>query len=115
MSFNISGGALVTSRTKLTSNAVATVFTAKSRTIVLSVTCVENSGTTPNLTVEVYDGTTSFYLRKAVVMTAGTAFIFNEPFEVFPGGVIRVTSSDASGHVDAHVSYINPVAAASGR
>lgn len=111
MSFNINGGAIVTARSKLTGSTVTAVFTATSRTTILAIICAENNGGTPNLTVEIYTGSVSYYLRKAVAMTAGTAFIFDDPFELPAGWSIRVTSSDASGHVDAHVSYINPVAA----
>jgi len=112
MSFNINGGSVVTTRVKLTDSTATTIFTAKSRTTVLSVTATENNGGTPNLTIDIYDGTTAYYLRKATAMTAGTAYTYSEPFELPVGWSIRATSSDASGHVDAHVSYINPVAAA---
>jgi hypothetical protein len=112
VSFNITGGALSSPLPiKLTGNTVTDVFTAVQATRVLSITCCENTGSaTPNLTVEKYDGTNSYYIRKAVAMTAGTAFIYNEPFELPAGWKIRVTSSDASGKIDAHVSIINPSA-----
>lgn len=114
MSFNINGGAIVTNRVKLTGNTVTTIFAATQRTTILGIIATENNGGTPNLSLEVYDGTNSFYLRKAVAMVAGTAVIFNEPFELQAGYSIRATSSDGSGHVDCHVSYINPVAARGG-
>jgi hypothetical protein len=111
VSFNITGGALSSpTPVKITSSSVTDVYTATQATRVLSITCCENAGSTPNLTIEKYDGTTSYYLRKAVAMTAGTAFIYNEPFELPAGWKIRVTSSDASGKIDAHVSIINPSA-----
>lgn len=114
MSFNINGGSIVTTRVKMTSNAATPLFLARSRTTILSIIATENNGGTPNLTLDVFDGTNSYALRHAVAMVAGTAAIFNEPFELPSGWSIRATSSDASGHVDAHVSYINPVAAAKG-
>jgi len=114
MSFNINGGSVVTARVKLTGSTATTIFTAKARTTVLSVTATETGGATPNLTLEIYDvtNTTSYYLRKAVAMVAGTAVIFDEPFELPVGWAIRATSSASGGAVDVHVSYINPVAAA---
>lgn len=114
MSFNINGGSIVTARAKLSGSTVTTVFTAKARTTILSVTATETGGATPNLTTEVYDvaNTTSYYLRKAVGMVAGTPVVFDEPFELPVGWAIRATSSASTGGVDVHVSYINPVAAA---
>lgn len=114
MSFNINGGAIVTTRVKLSGNSVTALFAATSRTTILSIIATENNGGTPTLTLDVYDGTNSFALRHAVAMVAGTAAIFSEPFELQAGYSIRATSSDASGHVDCHVSYINPVAARGG-
>lgn len=114
MSFNINGGAVGTQRTKLTNNTSTELFKARSRTIMLSITMVETAGATPNLTLGIYDpaSTNYYFLRSAVAMTAGQAFIFNEPFELPSGWSIYSTSSAAGGGVDAHVSYINPVAAA---
>lgn len=114
MSFNNDGHVIVTKRTKLTANTVTVIFTAVSRTQGFSITATENNGGTPNLSLEIYDGTNIFYLRKAVAMVAGTPVIYNEPFELQAGYSIRATSSDASGHIDCHVSYTSPVAANKG-
>lgn len=67
----------------------------------------ENNGSTPNLTVEVYDGTTSFYLVSsdgttwvAKAVTAKQGVRFNDGFVIPKGSKVRVTSSDGSGRFD---------------
>lgn len=65
----------------------------------------ENAGATPNLTVELYDGTTSYYLGAggatwvAKAVTAKQSLLF-EDIVVPRGWKLRVTSSDAAGKFD---------------
>jgi len=105
-------GALQTEDTKLTDNTETTVYTADSATTIVSITATENNAGTPTLTIEKHDGTNSYYLRKAVAMTAGTAFIWDSPFRLPHGWTLKVTSSDAQGEIDVSVSYVTSVAAA---
>lgn len=110
MTVAISGG-LLTEPYTITANTRTTVFTAERRTMIVSVIVTPTSGT-PNLSLSRYDGTTRSHLRSAVAMTAGTAFIWNEPFMLDPAGVVEVTSSAAGGDMDVLVTYLNPVAPA---
>lgn len=106
-----SGGAL-TEFGRLTGSSVTTIFTATGSTWIKSIVCAERSGATPTLTLEIYDvaNTTSYYLRFAVTMTAGTAFIFNEPFLLPALWAIRLTSNNGSGLIDWMVTYNGPAA-----
>lgn len=66
----------------------------------------ENNGGTPNLTVVLTDGTTTVYLIgegaawNAKAMTAKQGILFDDGYVVPAGWSIKVTSSDASGHMD---------------
>lgn len=55
--------------------------------------CTEITGGTPNLTVEIFDGTTSFYLRNAKAMVAKETYIFDSGIWLNPGTFLRVTAS----------------------
>ena len=65
----------------------------------------ENNGSTPNLTVDLYDGTTSYYLGAggstwvAKAVTAKQSIEFTD-IVVPSGWLLRVTSSDAAGKFD---------------
>lgn len=58
--------------------------------------CTEITGATPNLTIEIYDGTTSFYLRNAKAMTAKEEVLKDQGFTLDPGSFLRVTASAAN-------------------
>lgn len=66
----------------------------------------ENSGATPSLTVDIYDGTTAIYLGaggsawKAKALTAGQSVVFDAGYAIPLGSTLRVTSSDAAGKMD---------------
>jgi len=113
MSVSIEGG-LISEPKAITGNTITTVFTAERRTLIASIVVTPTSGT-PNLSISRYDGTTRVYLRKAVAMTAGTAFVFETPFTLDPAGVLEVTSSAAGGDMDVLTTYVNPVAPATVR
>lgn len=109
---------------KITASTATTIFTAKGKTTIRSLVVTENSGATPNLTVDVYDvaNTTSYYPGatnatnwKARAVSAGQAVTFNEKFDLPALWAIRITSSDAAGKFDWFLTYDNPVAAARGR
>lgn len=67
----------------------------------------ENAGATPSLTLELYDGTTSYYLGsggftwKAKALTAAQSVTFSEGIVVPIGWKLRATSSDAAGKFEA--------------
>jgi hypothetical protein len=96
MTIAITGG-LITEPAALSANTVTTVFTARSRTMIVSVVACPTSGT-PNLSLSRYNGTTRYYFRKAVAMTAGTPYVWETPFMI-----------DA-GDMDVMVTYLMPFA-----
>lgn len=107
-------GALLTEPKVISANTITTVFTAERRTLISSIIVTPTSGT-PNLSISRYDGTTRSYIRKAVAMTAGTAFTFETPFMLDVGGLLEVTSSAGGGDMDVLTTYVNPVAPAIAR
>lgn len=114
MSFNVTG-ALLSKPVKLTGATATVILTATKRTTILSVICAEIGGDTPNLTVELYDGSTSYYLRNALAMSANEVVVFDNEFVLPLGWSLRVTSSGASGEVDVLCNYLNPDATAQGQ
>jgi hypothetical protein len=77
--------------------------------LVASIVVTPTSGT-PALSISRYDGTTRTYLRKAVAMDAGTAFVWDTPFMLDVGGMLEVTSDATGGDMDVLTTYVNPVA-----
>lgn len=110
MTVAISGG-LLTEPSAIVANTVTTVFEAERRTMIVSIIVTPTSGT-PSLSLSRYNGTTRYYFRKAVAMTAGTPYVWDTPFMIDPDDVIEVTSSAAGGDMDVMVTYLNPVAPA---
>ncbi|CDP52352.1 hypothetical protein [Devosia sp. DBB001] len=106
MSYNVSGGNLLPAWTKITSAGAKDILDLGTRAGVLSIMVTELSGGTPNLTLEVYDGTNSYFLRYQKPMAAKETFVFNEPFGLDPNQKLRVTVS--AGNADVCVIYINP-------
>jgi hypothetical protein len=103
--FTLPGPVLSDNPIRLTDGSATIVFTASGVTPISSIICTPTNGT-PNLTIEIYNaaGASAMTLRKAVAMTAGTAFIFNEVLTLNPGETIRVTSSSGSGEIDVLVT-----------
>lgn len=93
---------------KLTGSSVTTIFTAPSATYIRSITAAENSGGAVNLTIDIYDGTNAYHRRRAVSVAAGTEVVYNEPFMLPQGWLIRMTSADAAGKFDWTVTYDDP-------
>lgn len=66
----------------------------------------ENNGDTPSLTMDLYNGTTAYYLGsggsvwRVKAMTAGQSLTFSEGIFVPKGWKLRATSNHASGRVD---------------
>lgn len=92
---------------RLTENTVTTIVDGTDEAwFVHWLQANENNGSTPSLTLDLYDGTTPFYLGsagvvyKAKALTAGQSVIFNEGIVVPQGWKLRATSNDASGHID---------------
>ena len=114
----------ITEYGKITGSSATTIFTAQGSTNIKSIVVCENAGSTPNLTIEVYDvaNTTSYYpgatngtAWKAKAVTAGQAVTVNEAFTLPALWAIRITSSDVAGKFDWFVTYEMSAAAARGR
>jgi hypothetical protein len=50
---------------------------------------------TPNLTIDVFDGSTAFLLRPLTAMTASTPVLFNDGIHLRKGTFLRITASAA--------------------
>ncbi len=95
---------------KITGNSVVDVIDATTGQINVPWFRVsENAGSTPNLTVELYDiaNTTSYYLGDAAgstwvakAVTAKQSVAFTDGYVVATGWKLRVTSNDAAGKFD---------------
>ena len=65
----------------------------------------ENAGSTPSVTVDLYDGTTAYLLGtggavyKTKALTAGQSVTFSEGYVVPKGWKLRVTSNNAAGQI----------------
>lgn len=112
MSFTIAGN-IQTVPTKLTATTVTTIFTATKRTTIVSIIATEIAGSTPALTLELYNGTTSYYLRKSKAMTAGETFILDAPFVLAANWSLRATAS-AANQIDIFVNHLTSDATALG-
>jgi hypothetical protein len=111
--FSFEGGAGDPILIKITSSTVTDIVDATSQVArVVWLAVGENNGGTPNLTVEIYDATTSFYLTSggslwnAKAMTAKQGVLFDDGYVIPIGSKLRVTSSDASGRMDVTGIYI---------
>ncbi len=102
-------GAILAQNTTITGSSVTTVLSLGRLATMASITVCPTNGT-PNLSISIYDGTTRRYLRKAVAMTAGTAFTYDIPQGLNRKDVVEVTSSSASGDMDVFVNYLSDAA-----
>lgn len=105
MSYFVTGSALTTEKTILTSSSPTKVLDLGKAVLVASVTCTEVGGATPNLTIEAYNGTTSTYRTYQRPMTAKERYADTEPFQLDNNESLRVTSSNASGLIHVWVNY----------
>lgn len=113
MSFTLTGGSILTEPVALTVLTAVPLYVAKKRTVILSIIAVEVAGATPALTLDITNGTSTYRLRKAVAMTAGQTFIFNEPFALQGGWSLRATAG-AINQIECFVTYMSPDATALG-
>ncbi len=105
MTYNISGGTVLTKWTALSGSTATDILDLGKRVVILSIVAEGTSGT-PTLTIDVNDGTNTYDVRRA----ASVPFTFSEPFALDTNQKLRATSSDASGHIHVGVSYILPSA-----
>lgn len=77
------------------------------RCTVASISCCEIAGGVAALTVEIYDGTTSYYLTNAKPMTARSTVVFDQGYVLEPGWKIRATASIAN-NIDIIAVIVEP-------
>lgn len=97
------------------STATTIVDAANSAQLVVWFEVNENNGSTPNLTVDIYDGTNTRYLASddgatfvARAVAAKSSQKFTQGYVVPKGSALRVTSSDASGRFHVHGMTVRP-------
>lgn len=105
MTYTVNGGGLLPKRVKLTATTATTIYDAdKSSALLLSIIAVEHAGGTPTLTLDIYDGTTTYYLQNAVAMTARQRLQIDILVPLKVGEKLRATASVAN-QIDIHVTY----------
>lgn len=85
----------ITIPTKVTGNTVITIVDGASLSLVCELFITEIAGSTPNLTLEIYDGTTSTYFVKTKPMTALQGLVW-ENIPLSPIQKLRVTAGTAN-------------------
>jgi len=98
---------------KITANTATTIVDGTNNAVIVPWFEVnENAGATPNLTVDIYDGTNTFYpgsdgldgntatTFRAKAVTANQSVRFSAGYVIQKGSKLRVTSSDAAGKFD---------------
>ena len=113
MSFTLTGGSILTKAAKLTVTTPVTLYAATKRTVIVGIVATEINGSTPALTLALFDGTTYYYLRSASAMTAKQTLIYNEPFALQSGWELRAIAG-AANQIDCLVTYMSPDATALG-
>lgn len=106
MTFTLPVGAIITEKVKLTDDSATTLVEAdKSRITILTIEATETQGGTPTLTLDVTDGTTTWFKRSAAALTARQTVVYDTLFVLNNGETLRATSSDGSGDIDIFVTY----------
>jgi hypothetical protein len=105
VSYTVNGGVLLPKRVKLTTTSATTLHDAdRSGALILSIIAVEIAGATPTLTLDIYDGTTTYYLQNAVAMTAKQRLLIDLLVPLKVGEKLRATAS-AADQIDVHITY----------
>lgn len=105
MSYTVNGGSLLPKRAKLTTTAATTILDPdKSGALLLSIIAIEIAGATPTLTLDIFDGTTTYYLQNAVAMTARQRLQIDILVPLKVGEKLRATAS-AANQIDIHITY----------
>lgn len=106
MSVNYEGGVAGIRPVKLTTTGVTDIVAETNRCTVKAIYACEIAGGVAAFSLEVYDGTTSYYLTKAKPMTALQTLEWNDiPLEA--GWKIRATASIAN-NIDVIAVVVEP-------
>lgn len=106
MSVNFEGGVAGIRAVKLTTANVTDIVAETDRCLVKKVYVTEISGNTPNFTLEVYDGTTSFYLQYQKPMTARQTLEWDD-IPLDDGMKLRATAGTAN-RIDVVAVIVEP-------
>jgi len=79
-----------------TTSATNIAGSADGPVIVDWVQFTEIAGSTPALTIELYDGSTSYYLRKALAMTPAQEVLLTQSISLAKGWYLRATASSSN-------------------
>lgn len=79
-----------------TTGATIIAGSADNKTLVDWVQFTEIAGATPTLTIDIYDGTTTVYLRNALAMTAKQEVLKTHGISLNKGQYLRATASAAN-------------------
>lgn len=106
MSVNYEGGVAGIRPVKLTTTAVTDIVAETNRCLIKKVYVTEIAGGVSALSLEVYDGTTSFYLMNTKPMTARQTLEWDDiPLEA--GWKLRATASIAN-NIDVIAVVVEP-------
>ena len=75
--------------------AIVTATTTTGALTVEYIRCAEVAGSTPTLTIDLYDGSTAYKIR-VKAMTAGEVYTDTAPILLEPGWSLRVTAGSAN-------------------
>lgn len=114
--FNFDATAALEIDVAVTGNSATTIVDATNNAVIVPWFEVnENNGSTPNLTVDVYDGSSATYLGSddgavfvARAVAAKSSQKFTQGYVIPKGSVLRVTSSDANGRFHVHGVTVRP-------
>jgi hypothetical protein len=106
MSVSYEGGVAGIRPKKLTGTGVTDIVSETNRCVIKAVYACEIAGGVAAFSLEVYDGTTSYYLQKAKPMTARQTLEWNDiPLEA--GWKLRATASIAD-NIDVIAVIVEP-------
>lgn len=105
--FRVAGGIVAPIAVKLSSTSATEIAGSDDFTTRIAwFQCTEITGATPDLTVELYDGTTSVYLRYQQAMTANEAVKF-EDIALNKGQTLRITAGTANAIDVVGLAFVN--------
>lgn len=105
MTYSINVGAMLQKRFKLTTTNTTTIYDAsKGGVLLVSIVAVEIAGSTPTLSLDIYDGATAYFLQNAVALTARQRLHIDLLIPLKVGEQLRATAS-AANQIDIHVTY----------
>ena len=106
MSYTVQGGIVQTVAFKLNATSPVDLLVAKTKILVIGIYAAEVANATPALTIEKYDGTTSYYLQYAKPMVARGEVSHDKLITLKQGERLRAIAS-AANQIDVWVTYLD--------